>query len=335
MMRIPVKFACSVVCLFTILGFNSLALAGDINPPPGPIGPTMKTLTEVEPRVPVQSLPGSATALHVISESGSYYLTGNITGVTGKNGIEVAADNISIDLNGFSLVGAVGAVSAVAILEPHHSLTVKNGSMIAWPGAAVGGGVDPDSSLIRNLIVKSSSGGGISVGARSIVAECSIDAFGSGIIVGEGSIVRDCTVTSGGSVGITAGQDVRILDCLINKCGNDGIRAGSKCVIRGCSVSNNRRAGIRVSGDKAVVIGNTCNDNGQGLVGHGIFVDGNFGSRVEGNYCAGNDIGIQTTGASEVVIRNLAAGNGTNYMINGGIIATDLATASPWANLEF
>ena len=334
-MRNRISLVRSTVCLSAILGFNSLALAGDINPPPGPIGPTMKTLTEVEPRVPVQSLPGSATAIHVISEPGSYYLTGNITGVTGKNGIEIAADNISIDLNGFSLLGSAGVVSAIAVLEPHHSLTVKNGS-IAWQGVAIGGGAtDPDSSLITDLIVQSPNGGGVNVGKNSTVARCSIIAFGGGLVVGEGSIVQDCTITAIGSVGINAGQNVRILDCLINKCGNDGIRAGSKCFIRGCTVNNNRRAGIRVSGDKAVVIGNTCNDNGQGLVGHGIFVDGNFGSRVEGNYCAGNDIGIQTTGASEVVIRNLASGNGTNYMINGGIVATDLATASPWANLEF
>ena len=130
-MRKRMSLVCPVVSLTMLLGSNATALAGDINPPPGPVGPTMKTLVEVEPRTPVQSLPGSATALHVISEPGSYYLTGNITGVSGKNGIEVASDNISIDLNGFALVGVAEALSAVAVLEPHHSLTVKNGSIIS------------------------------------------------------------------------------------------------------------------------------------------------------------------------------------------------------------
>ena len=281
----------------------------------------------------MQSLPGNATALHVISEPGSYYLTGNITGVAGKHGIEVATDNVSIDLNGFALLGSAGVLTAVAVLEPHHSLTVKNGS-IAWAGVAIGGGAaDPDSSLITDLIVKSASGGGVNVGAYSTVARCRIVTSGGGLVVGEGSVIQVCTIISDASVGINAGQNVRIFDCLINNCGNDGIRAGSKCFIRGCSVSNNRRAGIRVSGDKAVVLGNSCNDNGQGLVGHGIFVDGN-GSRVESNYCAGNDIGIETTGSSGVVVRNIASGNGTNYTITSGVVSNNPATAGPWANLE-
>ena len=37
-----------------------------------------------EARVPVESLPGSATAQYVIGAPGVYYLTGNITGVAGK-----------------------------------------------------------------------------------------------------------------------------------------------------------------------------------------------------------------------------------------------------------
>lgn len=105
-MRKRMSLVCPVVCLTVMLGFDATALAGDINPPPGSIGSTMKTLVEVEPRVAVQSLPGSATALHVISEPGSYYLTGNITGVADNRGIEVASDVVSIDLNGFSLVGS-------------------------------------------------------------------------------------------------------------------------------------------------------------------------------------------------------------------------------------
>lgn len=48
-------------------------LGGDLNPPPGPIMPTMKTLVEVEPRTAINSLPFNVTA------PGSYYLTGDLT----------------------------------------------------------------------------------------------------------------------------------------------------------------------------------------------------------------------------------------------------------------
>jgi len=75
-----------------LLGFaTAAASAGPLNPPAGPITSTHKTLTEVEPRIPISSTttPGDATSLYRISQPGSYYLTGNITGQAGKHGIYI------------------------------------------------------------------------------------------------------------------------------------------------------------------------------------------------------------------------------------------------------
>jgi hypothetical protein len=88
--------------------------------PPGTPTPTMKTLDQVEARkiVNATNTPGDATHLFIISTSGSYYLTGNITGVSGKHGIAISADNVTLDLNGFALVGPGslnGALSAVVV----------------------------------------------------------------------------------------------------------------------------------------------------------------------------------------------------------------------------
>ena len=47
--------------------------------PPGPPAPTSKTLNEIEPRTPINSLP------FVIEEPGSYYLTRNLIGSPGQN----------------------------------------------------------------------------------------------------------------------------------------------------------------------------------------------------------------------------------------------------------
>ena len=68
--------------------------------PPGPPGETMKTLEQIEPRTPISS------ADYVISNSGSYYLTSNLTAAAGQNGITVNADDVTIDLNGFTLTGS-------------------------------------------------------------------------------------------------------------------------------------------------------------------------------------------------------------------------------------
>src|SRR5438552_15661460 len=76
--------------------------AGNLTPPAGPIAPTMKTLTEVEPRTAVNSAntPGDADSLYKITQPGAYYLAGNVQGVAAKNGIKIAASGATLALNG-------------------------------------------------------------------------------------------------------------------------------------------------------------------------------------------------------------------------------------------
>src|SRR5437762_13979859 len=93
-----------------------IASAGNLNPPAGPVTPTMKTLTEVEPRIAINATntPGDSDSLFKITQPGSYYLTGNITGVAGKHGIEIAASGVTLDLNGFDLLGAPSSLDRVS-----------------------------------------------------------------------------------------------------------------------------------------------------------------------------------------------------------------------------
>src|SRR5262252_4521225 len=83
----------------------SVALAGPLNPPPGPVASSYKTLTEVEPRTAINAAntPGDSGCLFKITQPGSYYLAANVQGVAGKSGIDIASGNVTIDLNGFSL----------------------------------------------------------------------------------------------------------------------------------------------------------------------------------------------------------------------------------------
>jgi len=59
----------AAVCIGTLT-------AGNLNPPAPPTSGTMKTLDQVEPRIPI---PASATPTDVftINQPGSYYLTGD------------------------------------------------------------------------------------------------------------------------------------------------------------------------------------------------------------------------------------------------------------------
>lgn len=123
--RLP-KFAGSVLVL-AALGGIIWASAGDLNPPPGPITSTMKTLSDVEPRVAVQSLTGDATSEYTIGASGSYYLTGNVVGESGKSGIRITADGVTIDLSGHTLEGVDGSTHGIDVPSARDNIVVKNG----------------------------------------------------------------------------------------------------------------------------------------------------------------------------------------------------------------
>src|SRR5882757_8123438 len=103
-MRLGIQIACGLL-LAPVVAFGQGSLT-----PPGPPGPTMKTLTQVEPRTLIASVP------YVITNSGSYYLTGNLTGTAAQNGITISAGNVSIDLKGFSISGCSNGIIASATL---------------------------------------------------------------------------------------------------------------------------------------------------------------------------------------------------------------------------
>ena len=99
--------------------------------PPGAPGPTMKTLSQIEPRTPISSLP------FTISTPGSYYLTTNLMGAVSSSGISVQASDVTIDLRGFSLVGVPSSLSGITVPATQTGLVVSGGSVQSWalPGS--------------------------------------------------------------------------------------------------------------------------------------------------------------------------------------------------------
>src|SRR5436190_16486373 len=72
--------------------------------PPGAPAPTMKTLDQIEPRTPISAFGTTLTT------PGSFYLTTNlVSGSSTGDGILVRASNVTIDLNGFSIISTTTA----------------------------------------------------------------------------------------------------------------------------------------------------------------------------------------------------------------------------------
>ena len=129
---------------------------------------------------------------YVISEPGSYILTGNLT-VPDENttAIEVRADDVTVDLNGFAIIGPV-------------QCTAEDGSVSCAPeGTGVGVLAQDDSSptVVRNGSVRGMGAAGVRIVSGRVEGVRALENGETGISLGSG-IVRGCLAESNGGFGI-------------------------------------------------------------------------------------------------------------------------------------
>jgi len=118
--KILLTLVCKGCLLSALHGQGALTL-------PGTPAPSMKTLTQIEPRTPISSAP------FTISQSGSYYLTGNLT-VSSGDAITFAANGVTLDLAGFSITSTKASAAGTAILltaTGFSDLTITNGHILS------------------------------------------------------------------------------------------------------------------------------------------------------------------------------------------------------------
>lgn len=350
--------------LFTVACLS--ARAGDLNPPAGPVAPTMKTLVEVEPRTAINAAntPGDATATFIISQPGSYYLTGNLIGEAGKSGIGIAADNVTIDLNGFTLQGVAGSGHGIRPIGFRNHITIRNGIIAGWGGNGITHFISTNTmsrSRIEGVTAAQNGGFGISGGVQSIYNRCIARSNGSiGIILtNSGGVATECLAASNGSHGFNladgsslincasisnSGSGVNCINsdhlltgCLIERNSADGISNASFTAITNCTIAGNTGHGITMVGGCRIE-GNLISGNNQtGIHGVGVFPSGD--NHVEGNTVhlnggAGIDL---TNNTGNMVFRNTLRRNGNNTIVNAAAssapISNNAATAGPFHNI--
>jgi parallel beta-helix repeat protein len=331
----------------------------------------MKTLDEVEPRIPIHAsdLPLSITS------PGSYYLAENI--LAGGDGISIEADDVTIDLMGFSLRGGTG--SAISACCSITQATVKNGTISGWEGHGVdlaafnnctvadvraqengitGIRLGPGGLVVNSTVRENGSSGiqvtggvvrgstaianvrqGINLGSGSVASDCAASWNGeAGINSGNRCVITRCSADSNTGAGIVASSWTSVAGCTTTFNGQQGIRGLVGLRIEGCVVVENSGDGIQIGGE-SYVIGNTCDRNNQA----GIRING-VGTRVEGNNVTDNTffgitIPVET---GSLVIKNSARGNGNDYNIAAGNtvgpilgVADPITSTNPWANFSY
>ena len=226
--------------------------------PPGAPAPTMKTLEQVEPRTTVTNLP------YTISAPGSYYLTSNLIGVTSQNGITIQSADVTLDLNGFELLGVAGALAGIKVSGTQSGLYIHNGTLRGW-GAGGVDGFQAESIHLEKLRALGNTGFGLSGGNVGLFIDCiAISNTTHGIAsVGMG-LVRGCLAKSNGGWGISSVGPVR--ECSAQENGYGGIASSTSVIdsdaeyntgegilvefggqVSGCTVKLNTGNGITAS----------------------------------------------------------------------------------------
>lgn len=247
----------SVAAIATLALLTSAALlsAGPLNPPAGPVAPSYKTLGEVEPRIAVSatSTPGDADSLFKITQPGSYYLTANITGVSGKHGIEIAQVAVTLDLNGFTMFGAPGTLDGIHVsgVTP-PDIVVRNGTLQSWRND----GVDASNaynSKISGISVTLCVQAGIKVGNAAVVTDCSVSLCATGFSAGDECVFERCIATQSLSGdGFDVGSFGSLAKCVSSRGAGIGFDVGGSGSIRACVANENAGSGFS-TGESVIV----------------------------------------------------------------------------------
>lgn len=302
--------------------------------PAGAPSASMKRLDQVEPRTDLATLPGDASAQIVISQPGSYFLSSNLTGVSGKHGIRVLASDVTIDLGGFVLTGDANSNNGVDTSAARVS--VRNGRLVQWN---LGLRLAPEATLER-VSVSDCRSHGVNVGDDSNVLDCSsVRNAGSGFIAGESTGLTRCNTRANGGTGIAAGSGAVLLQCrsatdvLPFSVGNAstvrdctargvlyGIYAGSSCVVAGCSVIGTGSNTGLYAGAGSAFTGCSVSNFATGIQASASTITG----------CAVKDVSNNGISASASTTSQCAVSYAPNYGIeglSGGVITQSVATS--------
>jgi hypothetical protein len=250
----------TALCLITAI-IDRAAAQGSLTPPGAP-APTMRTLSQVEPRTPISSLPFN------IVVPGSYYFVTNLVATNStESGIGIFCNDVKLDLNGFALIGAGGSTTQDAIGFGNNptNCTIRNGTIQGWGGAGINGfesgqdipnmlvenvaasgnayGIEIGSGVVRNCVCNGNSLSGFNVVLGGVIENCIAQNTISGFNCSLASnvVVKSCSSVRSSAFGINVGPNSLVLDCTVSgTISGNAITLGFQSRAENCVVVSNQ-----------------------------------------------------------------------------------------------
>lgn len=296
------KLAWSLVAalaLAVVASFAGIVRGGPLDPPATPSS-TMKTLDQVEPRTPIDSIPLT------ISNPGSYYLTQDlVSSDPNQDGITITSGGVTLDLNGFTLRGTaltgVGTGIWVNGSSNLRDIVIRNGAIRDWSTQGIRG-TDLVHSSLHDLRIVENLGAGVTMGGGNTARQVIVEGNGfAGVFISStngviGGLITDSEFSNNGGEGILSQVD--------------------RSVVRNSIVSSNAGRGIEMNAAYFQVVGNTVRANAGAAIFSGIK------GIITGNYTTENAGGILQT-------------SGGGARVGPQISDTSLTTDNPFANIVY
>jgi parallel beta-helix repeat protein len=259
-----------------------------------------------------------------INEPGSYCLTQNLTHTDRySNAIEIDANNVTIDLGGYSIIGPTTSLNETCsgiYMDGRKNVEIRNGTITNFPYRGIFSDVTDVNNLTSGIRI-------ISIRVTETGAE--------GIVLwGFHHTIRNCAVTNTileaeqGHGGITCASFSSVVGNVVSRQPIMGIQTLAGCTIRnntvgecnygivpgtGCSIIDNT---IFFTGDGiwlrevdgCLVRGNTIRDSAR----NGIIIEG-LDNAIEGNLVTFSEVGFDFIYGDNVFANNRALYNGTNF----------------------
>jgi len=197
----------------------------------------------------------STTFPIVIDTPGSYVLTSNLQVATIFSCIQITTDNVTLDLNGFALIGPETGTGGYGIfVDNSNNITIMNGTVRDFRNSGI---YILSGTKIQLKDLKCTNNGQYGINVRyATVVNCVAEDNGTDGINARYSTVRDCTSNNNTDDGIDVANST-VLNCQAFSNDNRGIYSRFS-TITNCSVTGNVSHGIEAT--NSVV--NNCTSNG-------------------------------------------------------------------------